>query len=69
MTPREKDLAIWEETCIEFIQRATTLDELHAVGLEIGDSKLLIEAEKSDMEKIHSTYLIHKRKLTDANAT
>lgn len=69
MTPREKDLAVWEETCIEFIQRATTLDELHAVGLEIGESKTLIEANKSDIGKIHSTYLIHKRNLSDANAT
>lgn len=63
MTSREKDIAIWEETCIEFINRATSQDELHNVGLEIAESRDLIQATKEETATIHKEYLKRKQQL------
>jgi hypothetical protein len=63
MTPHEEQLKALQETCIDYIERATDLQALHQIGLDIADAMKLYNAKKDDMTLVTARYLRHQRKL------
>jgi hypothetical protein len=66
MTPKQEQIKVWQETCIEYINRAPTYAELEKLGFEIADGMSLIGAVKDDMTLIKSAYVRKQRELKSA---
>jgi hypothetical protein len=66
MTPQQEQLKVWQETCIEYINMASTYAELEKIGFEIADGKKLIGAVRDDMTLIKSAYVRKQRELKNA---
>lgn len=63
MTPHQQEVKVWQETCIEYIQRSDTAEKLHAVGLEIASSKVLLGATKEECDVLTPEYLKRRKEL------
>jgi hypothetical protein len=67
MTPKDEQLKAWQETCIDYIQRAESAEALHKIGLEIGDTKVMVGAKSDDLTLITAAYLKRQRELKNQN--
>jgi len=62
-THRDSEIDIWVETCIEFIGRATTMDELLGIADEIKTSRAIIRASHEATQPVTDAYILKRNAL------